>query len=116
MISFVCRDKTGHVLFTTSKNFGNNDTLVTEVLAIQEHTVTITIIQKQLAKVITESDSLVAIKAINGDINPPSHIGNLVEDIKIQTRVFKNIKFVYCSRSANGLVNMITKKAHMSCT
>lgn len=50
--------------------------------------------------------------AINGDINPPSQIRNLVEDIRILVQVVKNIKLVYGSRSANGLVDMIAKKAH----
>lgn len=43
----------------------------------------ITVIQKQLAKVIIEYDSLVTIEAINGDITPLSCIRNLVEDINI---------------------------------
>lgn len=54
-----------------------------------------TIIQKQLAKVIIESNSLVVIKAINGDINLPSQIRNLVEDIRILVQVVKNFKLVY---------------------
>lgn len=83
-----------------------------EALAIWEAIVTI--IQKQLMKIIIEIDSFVAIKAINGEINSNSY-RNIVEDIIILSLVVKDIKFVHCSRLANSLANMIAKNAHLSC-
>lgn len=40
---------------------------------------------------------------------------NLIEDIKFLVQVVKNIKLIYYSRSANKLVDMIVKKAHVCC-
>lgn len=81
---------------------------MTKTLAIRE--AIIAIIQKQLSKVIAESDSLIRIKAIGGDIYPPSQIMNVIEDIKIRAKVVKNIIFVYCSRSANVLTNLVGRQ------
>lgn len=46
--------------------------LETEILAIWE--ATMTIIHKQLSEVIIETDSLIALSTIKGEINPPSNI------------------------------------------
>lgn len=103
----------GH-LRSTVRKIENHNILVTETLVIREATVTI--IQKQSAQIIIESDSLIAIKAINEEINPPSHIRNLVEDVKILTQVVKNIKCMYRSRSSNILADMMAKEAHVCYT
>lgn len=54
-----------------------------------------------MEQIIIESDSLVTIKAINGEINSPRLFGNVVEDINIMAKTVTNINFVYCSRSTN---------------
>lgn len=59
---------------------------------------------------------LVTVKAINGEINPPRLIRNIVEDIKILVKAVRNVKFVYSSRSINMLVDMLGKKTHCACT
>lgn len=64
-----------------------------KILAIRKATVTI--IQKQLAEVINESDSFIAVTAINREISPPSQIENFIVDIKMLAQVIKNIRFVY---------------------
>lgn len=111
-ITYVYKDSTFHFLLIAGKRIGDHHNLVAEILAIRKAIVTI--IHKELAEVIITSDSLVAVKAING--GPPIQIRNLVEHIKSLANVIQNIKFVYCSRSANELANMIAKKAHICLT
>lgn len=47
-----------------------------------------------MAQVFIESDLVVAIRAIKGEINPLSQIRNLVEDINILAQTVKIIKLV----------------------
>lgn len=54
------------------KRLEDHHILDAEILTIREAIVAI--IQKQLSEVIIESDSLIAIQAIRGEINPPSNI------------------------------------------
>lgn len=85
--------------------------MLEEVLTIREAIASTT--QKQMDQVVIESDSLVAEKAINREINPPRFIGNIVDDIKILTKTLRNIKFINCSRLANLLVNMLVKQVNL---
>lgn len=104
----------GCILFTIGKRLEDHHILEAEILAIREAIVAI--IQKQLSDVIIESGSLIAVQAIRREINSPSNIRILVEDVNILTKVIKNIKFVYRSRLANQLADIIAKKAHPCCT
>lgn len=70
MISYVCRDNTSRVQLANKKKPHDHHILVTETLATRE--AVIAIIQKQLSKVIIESDSFIVVQAIRGEINPPS--------------------------------------------
>lgn len=72
-ICYVCRDSTSHILFIGGKISRDHHIPVTKILAIRK--VIVTIIQKQLTDVIIESDSLVAVKAING-ISPLIKLGH----------------------------------------
>lgn len=83
--SVMSTDSTGQVLFAAGKKVGDNHILVGKILAIRE--AIMTIIRKQVRKVIIRSNSLVAIKVITGENNPHSHITNLVENIEILTRI-----------------------------
>lgn len=65
-----------------------------------------------MEQAIIESDSLVIVKAVNGEIDPPRLIKNIVEDLKMFAKAVRYIKFVYCCRSTNMLVDMLSKKAH----
>lgn len=58
---------------------------------------------------------VVARRTINREINLLSQIKNLVDDTKIIAQVIKNISFLYFSRLANKLVDMLAKKAHLYC-
>lgn len=64
---------------------------------------------------IIESDSLVTIRVINGEINLSKLIANVVEDIKMLAKDIRNIKFVCCNRPANMLADMLIK-VHFCCT
>lgn len=92
-ISYSCRGSMSCILFST-ENIENHHILVTETLASREAIVAI--IQKQLTEVIIESDSLIVIQSIKGEIAPANQIRNLVEKIKMLAKVIKNTKFVYC--------------------
>lgn len=104
----MCRNSTNHILIANRKKLGDQHILVAKTLAIWKAVVPI--IQKQKSEVVIESDSLNVIQAIRGDVIPPSQIRNLVEHINILAKVVKNIKFVYYSKSANELVDLIAKK------
>lgn len=69
-----------------------------------------------MEQIVIESDSLVSVKAINGETNLPGLITNIVKDINIMTKVVKDIKFVYYSKQANILADMLAKNAHSVCT
>lgn len=104
----------GGSLCTTSKKIRDHNVLLAEVLATSEAIVST--IRTQMKQVIIESDSLVIVKAINGEATSPRVIGNIVEDVKMLPTAVRNIKFVHCNRSTNILVDMLAKKAHSYCT
>lgn len=43
----------------------------------------------------------------------PNHIRNIVKDIKVPSLASKSIKFVFCSRLANKLVDILAKKPNL---
>lgn len=73
------------------------------------------VIQENYHNFITESESLIAIHAINGKSKPPTQICNLDQDIIMFARVADNIKFVYCYRPANEMADKIAKRTLLYC-
>lgn len=69
-----------------------------------------------MEQIIIKSGSLVTSKSINGEINSPRLIINIVEDNKMLIKVVGNIKFVYCSMLTNTLDDMLAERAYSSCT
>lgn len=63
-------------------------------------------------KIILESDSQIAIRAIMGAIKALNTITNIIEDILVLASAIRNIKFVYRNRHANILADIIARKAH----
>lgn len=61
---------------------------------------------------IIESDWLIPIQAIKGEIRTPSQSFNLIEDIIASAKDVEIIKFLYCNKLVNGLEDMIAKRAH----
>lgn len=91
-VKYVYRDSMRCLLSATSKRIADHNVLMAETLVIREAVVNI--IQKQMVQVVIESDLLVNIRAINGEINPPTPIRDLVDDTNILAQVVKSIKFV----------------------
>lgn len=78
VIKYVCRGKDGSIINKDERNIGDIPILVVETLDIWNTLKQA--IQKNYWKVITESNSLIAIQATNGNSIPPIQICNLVED------------------------------------
>lgn len=113
-ISYALRDNTCHIQSHGERQIGDSLILVAEPLAIPRWVVKI--VQKHMSNVIVESDSLIVIQEINENIKPHRLISNLIMDIITSAKAVENIKFVYCNRFANGLVDTIAKKEHFCCT
>lgn len=79
-----------------------------ETLAIQ--IALIRTIKDRYPKDIFESDSLNIVKAINGELDPPKDISNLVQDIIILAKNVHDIYFVFCKRTVNVLADRIVKE------
>lgn len=91
-ISFICKDNTVRTIQKEGRNIENTAVLVTETFTIQNtlcHA-----IQNKYTKVITDSDSLVAIQAITGKSVPSKNICSLVEDNNMLDRKMI-INYVY---------------------
>lgn len=69
--------------------------------------------QENYAKVIIDSDSIIALQAITGNSTPVILIYNLVEDIKRLDIV--GITLLYCSRSVNTLKDRMAKEMSHAC-
>lgn len=92
----MCGDDRGRIRFQSGKSIGNCPTLLVETLPIPE--AIIEAIRANLSKVIIESDSQVAIRAIIGDIKLPSDVSNIVVDICLLLTVVMNLKFLHYNR------------------
>lgn len=69
-------------------------------------------IQAKTDNLIIESNSQLLINSIIGKTKVPSQFVNLVNDILLLVRNFRNIQFIYCKRAANRMTDKIAKSAH----
>lgn len=69
-------------------------------------------IQKNIKRNIIESSRLLVVNSITGKIWVPKKINNLVEDIKILSHFFRDIRIEYCNRLINGDANAMAKYVH----
>lgn len=93
-------------------SIGNTDILTAEVLTIRETVIHAR--KSNFSKVIIESDSLMAIRTLNGSITPLYFMGNLVKDINNLFHI-ENISFYFCHRSTNQAVDRMVKLASHYC-
>lgn len=107
VISYRCRNSTIHIIHTDGRKIRNLPVSVVEILTIRNALKMV--IQEKYPNTIIESDQLIIIHAINGNSKPPSQLCYLVEDIIILTRIVDNIRFVYCNKFVNELLDKIAR-------
>lgn len=107
--NIVFRDNFGRVCYINRKLIAIQF-LLAETLTICE--AILTTIQKQLLDIIMESDSQLVIQAIEVAIQAPSQIFNVIEDIRILTKTFRYIKFIYYNKFVNKFADQIPRMAY----
>lgn len=100
------------MLATLDKIFGDVPVL-TEVIVTREALRTAT--DRNMDKILTESDPQIVINSIKGVMKVPSHIINYVIVIINLARNFNTIHSSYYNRSQNSLTDIIAKKSHSTC-
>lgn len=68
--------------------------------------------KKRLSNVIIESDSQLARRLILGNSKAPPWISIILDGTRVLAKDVKNLKFIYCNRSANKFTDRIVRKAN----
>lgn len=111
-VGLMCTDNNDLIIARLSKKLGDIPNLVMEVIAIGE-ALRITS-ERNMDKVLIESNSQLVINSIRGSITVPSQIINYGIYIINIVRNFDDIQFSYCNRSKIPL-RRIAKRSHCAC-
>lgn len=109
----VCRDNKGHMFASSSKKIEDVPVLVTEAIAIRE--ALRTTCDRNMDKILIESDAKIVINSTRGLITVSSHIMNHVIYIINLGKNIDNIQFSYCNKSLNFLADRMVERSRCAC-
>lgn len=97
--NYMCRDNKGIILHSTENLISDTSVLIAEAIAMRQ---ALKVASKtKIDNLIMESDSRLLNNFVLGKIKVFNQISNLVNDILLLARGFRNIHFNYCNGAAN---------------
>ncbi|XP_060965224.1 uncharacterized protein LOC115719983 [Cannabis sativa] len=107
---FIVRDKDGKLVeAVSSSKTGVVSPEIVEVVGMKEALSWIK--TKHLTEVEIETDSLVAVQAINGSVQMPSQFGLLVQDCRLLLSELQNVFISFIKRYANRVAHCIARQS-----
>ncbi|KAM6589905.1 hypothetical protein CsatA_012510 [Cannabis sativa] len=109
-VGLVIRDQHANLIEAVSiSKAGSVAPEITEAIGVKE---ALSWIKKQsLSDVETETDSLVVVQAINGEVHMPSQFGMLIQDCRLMVSLLENVVISFVKRSANRAAHCVARQS-----
>uniref|UniRef100_A0A803PV21 Reverse transcriptase n=1 Tax=Cannabis sativa TaxID=3483 RepID=A0A803PV21_CANSA len=109
-VGIIIRDQAGYLVEAVStRKIGVVTPEIAEVIGVKEALSWIK--NHDLSDVEIESDSLVVVQAINGEVQMPSQFGMIVQDCRLMISTLNNVLISFVKRSANKAAHCVARKS-----